>query len=92
MSRHELRGGRRRGRETESGARAPTGRSNPAMSFDSDLRDMLALSDARKLELASERGACLRNTELADVLLADRRRRGYSDIDWPEYFRNTRMI
>jgi hypothetical protein len=56
--------------------------------FAADLAAMLALSDARKAENAAARERCKANAELCAVLLADAARRGQSEIDWAEYFRN----
>lgn len=57
-----------------------------------DYEASLALSDARKADLAASRERAQSNPDLVACLLADARRRGQSEIDWPEYFRNTYMV
>lgn len=39
----------------------------------------------------SRRRAAMANTELCAELLADAQRRGQTEIDWAEYFRNSGM-
>ena len=56
--------------------------------FGRDVRFLLALSDARKRENAERRAACQSDASLCAVLLDDAKRRGQTDIDWAEYFRN----
>lgn len=56
-----------------------------------DLAACIALSDARKAELAAARARCQANPELCALLLSEARQRGESGIDWPEYFRNVRL-
>ena len=53
-----------------------------------DYAACLALSNARKAENAAARSRAKGNAELCAVLFADARRRGLSEIDWSEYFRN----
>lgn len=60
--------------------------------LEGDYRAMLALSDARKRDLAAQRERAMNNEELRAHLLEDARRRGLSEIDWPEYFRNAYMV
>lgn len=57
--------------------------------FEADLRYMLALADARKAELKIARERCQADQGLCALLLADAKRRGFAEIDWPEYFRNS---
>lgn len=63
-----------------------------ARMFEDDCRSMLALSDARKRDLAAQRERAKNDPGLVAHLLEDARRRGQSEIDWPEYFRNARMV
>lgn len=42
-------------------------------------------------ELSRRRAAAMANTELCAALLADAQRRGQTEIDWAEYFRNSGM-
>ena len=63
-----------------------------ARMFQDDLRAMLELSDARKLDLAASRERAQNNPDLVACLLGEARRRGQNEIDWPEYFRNARMV
>lgn len=56
--------------------------------FARDLAFCLALSDARKRENAQARCEAQSNRELCVMLLAEAKRRGQSEIDWVEYFRN----
>jgi len=56
--------------------------------FNNDLLEMLRLSDQRKRENQEARRRCQANAELVAILTAAARRRGRSDIDWEEYFRN----
>lgn len=60
--------------------------------LDGDYRAMLAASDARKRDLAAQREAAMNNEELRAHLLANAQRRGLSEIDWSEYFRNAYMV
>jgi DNA-binding transcriptional MocR family regulator len=60
--------------------------------FEDDYRAMLALSDARRRDLAASRERAQSNPELVAHLLEEARRRGQSEIDWPEHFRNARMV
>lgn len=63
-----------------------------AADFAADFAACLALSDARKAEDAKRRAAAQANPELCAALLADAQRRGEPGINWPEYFRNARMV
>lgn len=56
--------------------------------FERDWRACLALSDARRAELAAARERAQASPGLCAELLAQAQRRGQSGIDWPEYFRN----
>lgn len=49
---------------------------------------MIAMSDARKAQNAEWRNRCLANEQLKIALLADAKRMGLAEINWPEYFRN----
>lgn len=62
-----------------------------ARMFARDLRASLAISDARKAENAAIRTRMQGDAELRAVLLATAQRRGESEINWPEYFRNVRV-
>ena len=53
-----------------------------------DMSALLALRDARAQENADARRACQENAQLCRTLLSDAQRRGQTEIDWPEYFRN----
>ncbi len=59
-----------------------------ANDFARDLAECVRLSQARKANLAAQRAASQANASLCTELLADAQRRGQSQIDWPEYFRN----
>lgn len=59
--------------------------------FARDLARYTALNDARRAEDAAARARMQANPELCSALLADARRRGQSEINWPEYFRNARV-
>lgn len=61
------------------------------LGFAADLRHMVALQDARKAENAQARARARGNSELCAILLADAQRRGLSEIDRVEYFRNARI-
>lgn len=57
--------------------------------FESDLRECLRLSDARKAENEKARLRATVNVQLVDILTEESKRRGMGGaIDWPEYFRN----
>jgi hypothetical protein len=60
--------------------------------FARDVNAMLALSDARKAEDAERRARAQANPELCAALLAQAKQAGRDQIDWPEYFRNARMV
>ena len=62
-----------------------------ARMFERDLRASLAISDARTAENAAIRIRMQNNAELRAALLAAAHRRGDSEINWPEYFRNVRV-
>lgn len=62
-----------------------------ARMFEDDYRAMLVISDARKRDLAAQRERAKNDPELVAHLLEEARRRGRTEIDWPEYFRNARM-
>jgi hypothetical protein len=57
-----------------------------------DYRACLAISDARKRDLAASRERAMNDPDLVASLIEDARRRGRTEIDWPEYFRNTYMM
>ena len=59
-----------------------------ARSFDRDLRACVAMDRQRKADYAKRRAACKASPTLCAVLLEQAQRRGQSEIDWPEYFRN----
>ena len=59
--------------------------------FARDLRVSLAISDARKAENAAIRARMQNDAELRSALLEAAHRRGESEINWPEYFRNVRV-
>lgn len=50
--------------------------------------DGLTLRDQRARENVATRERCKANPELRAILLAEAQRRGFKEIDWPEYFRN----
>lgn len=53
-----------------------------------DYAACLAVADARKAENAAARTRMQANPELVDELQSQAARRGETQIDWPEYFRN----
>ena len=59
-----------------------------ARPFARDLRACVAADRQRKAENAQRRAACKASPTLCAVLLEQAQRRGQSQIDWPEYFRN----
>jgi len=59
--------------------------------FASDLAACIALADARKAENVARRASAQGDAELCAALLAIAQRRGESEINWPEYFRNADM-
>lgn len=58
------------------------------LSLVEDLAACLALRDARARENAQARDRARSNPALAAALIADAQRRGLSEIDWADYFRN----
>lgn len=60
--------------------------------WEADLTAMLRLSDARRAELAAARARCVADAGLVAVLTEQAARRGEPGIDWPDYFRNARLV
>ncbi len=57
--------------------------------FAADLRKAVAHEQARRESIRRQREACQADPALCASLLAAANRRGQSEIDWPEYFRNS---
>ncbi len=59
--------------------------------FARDFAESVRLADIQKAQNAATRKRMQADPGLCAVLLADAKRRGLSEIDWPEYFRNSRV-
>lgn len=62
------------------------------MPTEADFRECLRISDERKAALKKARAECQADPALCARLLAEARRRGQSEIDWPSYFRNAHLV